>query len=217
MARNTKSTNTQRKVEAHFTLSIQLESKQAELLATLPWFNQRFLLPGEAVNDYDVQFQLLIDSIEVHDALDLILVKDIHEELRDVQRMRAVRRSTMLNGMIKKLVRLLDPHYRNVFDDPLAYEVVTAWEQGTEEGTTQFNQLLEKLNVTLNALQAGAFELEAKHLKQIDDQFTRHEKNIRETIKMIDIRRNHKVMRKRLEFDLQQDERALLESKSNGD
>ena len=89
------------------TLALELNDNQAELLAQIPWFNERFLLPGEEVSSYDLQLQRLIDSVEVKDALDLILVKDIHDELREVQRMRALRQSVLLRGMEGKLGSLL--------------------------------------------------------------------------------------------------------------
>jgi hypothetical protein len=196
-------------------LSITLNSPQAESLAAVPWFNQRYLLPGEQVSDYDQQLQLLVDSVEVKDALDLVLVKDIHDELREVQKMRALRQSILLRGMSKKLdILLKDPHtYKS---DPRVKNVLYDWEANSEDGQAQLVSLLDEAQATINTLMAGAYTIEAKTLDKLEQQLARHEKNLRETLKMMDARRNHAVMRNRLEFDLEQEKLQLINDNSDG-
>jgi len=195
--------------QAKNTLALELNGNQVQLLVQIPWFNERFLLPGEEVSDYDCQLQLLIDSIEAKDALDLILVKDIHDELREVQRMRALRQSVLLQGMVDKLNRILKTPYG--YEDDLRGEVLLlAWENRPEEGHKKLLVLLKEAGITLNGLMAEAYSLKAKTLDKVEHQLARHEKNVRETFKMIDVRRNHALMRQRLEFDLEQDRQQLL-------
>ena len=77
--------------------------------------------------------------------------------------------------------------------------------------------LLEEVDTTMGALMADAFSLKLKSLQQLDVQLSRHEKNVRETLKMIDTRHNHKLMRQRIEFDLEQDRQKLIADQSDGD
>ena len=196
------------------TLALEINDNQAELLAQIPWFNERFLLPGEEVSDYDLQLQRLIDSVEVKDALDLILVKDIHDELREVQRMRALRQSVLLRGMADTSIYLLSGSYG--FDEDTRIELaLLVWESDPEKGSKHLSSLLEEVGLTMNGLMAEAYTLKAKTLDKLDQQLARHEKNVRETLKMIDTRRNHALVRQRLEFDLEQDRQQLLIDKND--
>ncbi len=196
------------------TLALELNDNQAELLAQIPWFNERFLLPGEEVSSYDLQLQRLIDSVEVKDALDLILVKDIHDELREVQRMRALRQSVLLRGMEGKLGSLLSGFFE-LDDNPRSKLAFLAWENDPEEGYQHISKLLDEAEITMNGLMAEAYTLKANTLDKVEQQLARHEKNVRETLKMIDTRRNHALVRQRLEFDLEQDRQQLLIDKND--
>jgi len=195
-------------------LALELNDNQTELLAQIPWFNERFLLPGEDVSDYDLQLQRLIDSVEVKDALDLILVKDIHDELREVQRMRALRQSVLLRGMESKLDSLLRGPY-GLDDATRAKLAFLAWETDPQTGSQDITSLLQEVGSTMNGLMAAAYTLTANTLDKVEQQLARHEKNVRETLKMIDTRRNHDLVRQRLEFDLEKDRQQLLINKND--
>ena len=194
---------------------LDLNAEQTELLANIPWFNTRYLLPGEAVSDYDNDLQRLVESIEVKDPLDAILAKDIHDDLREVQRMRALRQAILLRGMRNKLTSLLSGPY-GLNDNSQADAAFTLWESNPENGYEAILILLEEVGVTMDSLQADAFSRELKELQLLDIQLGRYEKNIRETLKMIDARNNHKVMRQRIEFDLEQDQQKRLIDKTDG-
>jgi len=196
-------------------LSIILNSPQAESLAAVPWFNERYLLPGEQVSDYDQQLQLLVDSIEVKDALDLILVKDIHDELREVQRLRALRKSVLLRAMVGKLNQILKTPY-GYEDDLRGESTLLAWENNPEKGYKKLLVLLKEVGITLDGLMAEAYTFRFKILDKVEQQSARHEKNVREILKMMDRRHNHAVMRQRLEFDLEQEKQKLINDNSDG-
>ena len=196
-------------------LSIILNSPQAESLAAVPWFNERYLLPGEQVSDYDQQLQLLVDSIEVKDALDLILVKDIHDELREVQRLRALRKSVLLRAMVGKLNQILKTPY-GYEDDLRGESTLLAWENNPEKGYKKLLVLLKEVGITLDGLMAEAYTFRFKILDKVEQQSARHEKNVREILKMMDRRHNHAVMRQRLEFDLEQEKLQLINDNSDG-
>ena len=67
----------------------------------------------------------------------------------------------------------------------------------------------------MNGLMTEAYTLTADTLDRVEQQLAQHEKNVRETLKMIDTRRNHALVRQRLEFDLEQDRQQLLIDKND--
>jgi len=197
-------------------LALEINDNQTKLLAQIPWFNERFLLPGEEVSNYDLQLQLLIDSVEAKDALDLILVKDIHDELREVQRMRAIRQSVLLRGMADKLGSLLGVGQSYGLDKGSRAKLAfLAWENDPEGDSQHISKLLDEVKTTMNGLMTEAYTLTADTLDRVEQQLAQHEKNVRETLKMIDTRRNHALVRQRLEFDLEQDRQQLLIDKND--
>jgi len=53
-------------------------------------------------------------------------------------------------------------------------------------------------------LSGGAYKIEAKNLAQVDNQMARHQKNVRESLKLIEMRRNNALVRQRLEREMEQ-------------
>jgi len=198
------------------TIVLDLNDEQTELLASVPWFNERYLLPGESVSDYDIDLQRLVESIDVKDPLDAILVKEIHDELREVQRMRALRQAILLRGMSHDLSNSLTNSYSRQ-DDLRVTMAVAEWQASPGKEPKALLILLSEAGITMERLLADAYKTETKQLQRLEVQVARHEKNVRETLKMIDIRRNHKLMRQRIEFDLEQDRQKLIADQSDGD
>jgi len=195
-------------------LDSQLSADEAELLSKIPWFNERYLLPGESVSDYDASLQLLVESVVVNDALDAILVKDIHDELREVQRLRVLRQSFFIRGMASRLSDLLSAHF-SMDEDPRVTEVLAAWREDPEVGNEALFELLDDLGVTMDEISVSVFSRSAKNLQLLEQQLARHEKNVRESLKMIDARRNHALVRERLAFDLERDRQQQLTCNSD--
>ena len=195
-------------------LGSQLSADEAELLSKIPWFNERYLLPGESLSDYDTSLQLLVESVVVKDALDAILVKDIHDELREVQRLRVLRQSFFIRGMAGRLSDLLSAHF-SVDEDPRVTEVLAAWREDPEVGNEALFELLDELGVTMDEIRVSVFTRSAKNLQLLEQQLARHEKNVRESLKMIDARRNHALVRERLAFDLERDRQQQLTCNSD--
>jgi len=192
----------------------QLSSDEAELLSKIPWFNERYLLPGESLSDYDTSLQLLVESVVVKDALDAVLVKDIHDELREVQRLRVLRQSFFIRGMTGRLSDLLSAHF-SVDEDPRVTEVLVAWREDPEIGNEALSELLDDLGVTMDEIRVSVFTRSVKNLQLLEQQLARHEKNVRESLKMIDARRNHALVRERLAFDLERDRQQQLTCNSD--
>jgi len=192
-------------------MNLDLEPEQAELVSQIPWFNERYLLPGERVNDYDLRLQLLIDSIKIRDALDAILAKDIHDELREVQRMRTLRQSILLKGMRSSLTTLLSGGIYSFDEDPRVTHAFEIWDKYPESGNDAILELLEGVGATMGSLMADVFAIESDKLQLLELQLSRHEKNVRETLKMIDLRRNHDVMRQRIESDLEYEQSRRID------
>ncbi len=195
-------------------LGSQLGADEAEVLSKIPWFNERYLLPGESVSDYDTSLQLLVESVVVKDALDAILVKDIHDELREVQRLRVLRQSFFIRGMASRLSDLLSAHF-SMDEDPRVTEVLAAWREDPEVGNAALFDLLDELGVTMDEISVSVFSRSAKNLQLLEQQLARHEKNVRESLKMIDARRNHALVRERLAFDLERDRQQQLTCNSD--
>ena len=192
-------------------MNLDLEPEQAELVSQIPWFNERYLLPGERVNDYDLRLQLLIDSVKIRDALDAILVKDLHDELREVQRMRTLRQSILLKGMRSSLTTLLSGGIYSFDEDPRVTNAFEIWDKYPESGNEAILELLEGVGATMGSLMADVFAIESDKLQLLELQLSRHEKNVRETLKMIDLRRNHDVMRQRIESDLEYEQSRRID------
>jgi hypothetical protein len=192
----------------------QLSADEAELLSKIPWFNERYLLPGESLSDYDTSLQLLVESVVVNDALDAILVKDIHDELREVQRLRVLRQSFFIRGMASRLSDLLSAHF-SMDEDPRVTEVLAAWREDPKVGNEALSELLDELGVTMDEISVSVFTRSAKNIQLLEQQLARHEKNVRESLKMIDARRNHALVRERLAFDLERDRQQQLTCNSN--
>lgn len=200
--------------QSNNTLALELDSTPAELLAQIPWFNERYLLPGEEISDYDSQLQSLIDSVEVNDALDLILVKDIHDELREVQRMRALRQALILKGMANALSRELSGSYLPP-NEPRVEFALALWDTDPQAGNNAFIKLLDEAEMTMGSLMSDSYLTHSKQQQQLELQLARHEKNVRESLKMIEQRKNHKLMRQRIELDIKKEEQQLLTDSSD--
>lgn len=215
--KKTKKKSPKHKSELTLRLDGALEPRQAELVAKIPWFNERYLLPGEEASDYDLHLQLLIESIGVKDTLDAILIKDIHDELREVHRMRALRQAILLRGMARQLSIALRTSYSSG-DEARVEDVFELWNTDHKAGNKALTKLLDEADITIGRLMADAFSMESKKLQQLELQLARHEKNVRETLKMIDLRKNHMLMRQRVEFDLEHDrqQRSIDNSDGNG-
>jgi len=75
--------------------------------------------------------------------------------------------------------------------------------------------LLDELGVTMDEISVSVFSRSAKNLQVLEQQLARHEKNVRESLKMIDARRNHALVRERLAFDLERDRQQQLTCNSD--
>jgi hypothetical protein len=62
----------------------------------------------------------------------------------------------------------------------------------------------------MDEISVSVFSRSAKNLQLLEQQLARHEKNVRESLKMIDTRRNHALVRERLAFDLERDRQQQL-------
>ena len=90
-------------------------------------------------------------------------------------------------------------------EDPRVTEVLATWREDPEVGNEALFELLDELGVTMDEIRVSVFSRSAKNLQLLEQQLARHEKNVRESLKMIDARRNHALVRERLAFDLERD------------
>ena len=185
-----------------------------KLLNQIPWLKDRYLLPGEKAEDYDLRLKTLVDSIEIYNALDAIMVKDIHDEMREIHRLQMVKSTLLVDGMRHHLNNALSPtgyHFEKYDLDPNLTELITDWQSGDESVGRRFLAYIKRNGFTLAELQMKAYKIEAKSLAQVDNQMARHQKNVRESLKLIEMRRNNALVRQRLEQEIEQLSENTLE------
>jgi len=177
-----------------------------ERLDQIPWLKDRYLLPGEEAEDYDLRLQALLDSIETHNALDAIMAKDIHDEMFEMHRLRTLKNTFLVDGMRKYVDKLLGGYYEN-FDtdevDPEISKFVTGWLDGDKSVVPGFVSFIESKGIALPDLQMHAFRINADDILQVDIQMARHQKNISESLKLIEMRRNNSLARQRIEQEME--------------
>ncbi|MCH8163949.1 MAG: hypothetical protein IIA99_07670, partial [Proteobacteria bacterium] len=137
---------------------------------------------------------------------DAILVKDIHDEMREMHRLRILKNTFIVDGMRYHLNKEIGGqiYYSNKGDvSPEIFDLVTRWQNGDESVGQPFLALIRKAGLTLAELQLRAFESKFRHLTLVDDLMARHQKNIKESFKLIDMRHNNALVRQRIEQELQ--------------
>ena len=173
-----------------------------ESIDQIPWLKDRYLIPGEEAEDYDLRLQALLDSIETHNALDAIMAKDIHDEMFEMHRLRTLKNTFLVDGMRKYVDKLLGGYYEN-FDtdevDPEISKFVTGWLDGDKSVVPGFVSFIESKGLALPDLQMHAFRINADDILQVDIQMARHQKNISESLKLIEMRCNNSLARQRKE------------------
>ena len=177
-----------------------------EILDKIPWLKDRYLLPGEDAADYDLRLQALVESIEIYNALDAILVKDIHDEMREIHRLKILKNTFLVDGMRKYLDRELgvsSRQYDRSEADLELSKIITGWFSGDDSAAPGLVSFIENMDITLADLQMQAFKEKAKDILQVDIQMTRHQKNVRESLKLIEMRRNNSLARQRLEQEME--------------
>jgi len=177
-----------------------------ESLDQIPWLKERYLLPGEKAKDYDLRLKALVDSIGIHNALDAILVKDIHDEMCEMHRLRILKNTFLVNGMRKYLDRKLSDS--SLIDsvvsvDPEISKFVSGWLNGDESVVPDFVDFLESKGLTLTELKMSSFRMNQENIMMVDNQMVRHQKNIRESLKLIEMRRNNVLARQRIEQEIE--------------
>lgn len=182
------------------------------LLDQIPWLKDRYLLPGEEAEDYDLRLKALVDSIEIHNALDAILVKDIHDEMCEMHRLRSLKNILLLDGMrmnlnaeIRHAIHYGDINRDNNKDSYLEVKkLIIRLQNGDESVVPSLLASIKKAGLTLAELQVQAYRGVAKDLVLVDNQMVRHQKNIRELLKLIEMRRNNSLARLRIEQEMEQ-------------
>ena len=177
-----------------------------ELLDKVPWLKDRYLLPGEEAEDYDLRLKALLDSIEINNALDAIMVKDIHDEMREIHRLKILKNTFLVDGMYKYLNRKMGGSYygNNMSEVELEISKFITGSLGGDEGdASDFVSFIKSMDITLADLQMHAFKEKAEDILQVDIQMVRHQKNVRESLKLIEMRRNNALARQRLEQEME--------------
>ncbi len=177
-----------------------------EYLDQIPWLKDRYLIPGEEAEDYDLRLQALLDSIEIHNALDAIMVKDIHDELFEMHRLRTLKNMFIVDGMGNYLDEKLDgPHLYNELGefDPEIIELINDWLKGDESVNQRFHTFIEREGITLAEMQTKAYGEKFDDILKIDLQMARHQKNVRESLRMIEMHHNNALARQRLEQEME--------------
>ena len=180
-------------------------------LNKIPWLKDRYLLPGENAKDYDIRLKALVDSIEIHNALDAILVKDIHDEMCEMHRLRSLKNILLLDGMLMDLNEKIRHaiHYEDLKRDNNkdsyleVKKLIIRLQNGDESVVPSLLASIKKAGLTLAELQVQAYRGVAKNLVLVDNQMVRHQKNIRELLKLIEMRRNNALARQRLEQEME--------------
>jgi len=187
-----------------------------KLLNQIPWLKDRYLLPGEKAMDYDLRLKALIESLEIDNALDAILVKDIHDEMCEMHRLRTLKNILLLDGMrinLSERIRSLNYSRSNDKDSYLEIrELIKRLQSGEESVVQPFLASIKKAGLTLAELQVQAYRRVAKSLVQVDNQMTRHQKNVRESLKLIEMRRNNTLARQRIEQEMERLNANMLEA-----
>lgn len=186
-----------------------------KLLNQIPWLKDRYLLPGEKAEDYDLRLKALVDSIEIYNALDAIMVKDIHDEMREIHRLQMVKSTLLVDGMRHHINIALSStgyHFEKYDLDPNLTELITDWQSGDESAGRRFLAYIKRNGFTLAELQVQAYRRVAKSLVQVDNQMTRHQKNVRESLKLIEMRRNNTLARQRIEQEMERLNANMLEA-----
>ena len=182
-----------------------------KLLDQILWLKDRYLLPGEEAEDYDLRLKALVDSIEIHNALDAILVKDIHDEMCEMHRLRSLKNILLLDGMRMDLNADIRHaiHYEDIKRDTNkdSYleikKFIIRLQNGEESVIPSLLAAIKKAGLTLAELQVQAYRRVANNLVLVDNQMVRHQKNIREFLKLIEMRRNNALARQRLEQEME--------------
>lgn len=182
-----------------------------DLLDQIPWLKDRYLLPGEEAEDYDLRLKALVDSIEIHNALDAILVKDIHDEMCEMHRLRSLKNILLLDGMLMDLNEKIRHamHYEDLKRDNNkdsyleVKKLIIRLQNGDESVIPSLLAPIKKAGLTLAELQVQAYRRVANNLVLVDNQMVRHQKNIRELLKLIEMRRNNALARQRLEQEME--------------
>jgi len=76
-------------------------------------------------------------------------------------------------------------------------------QNGDESVVPSLLASIKKTDLTLAELQVQAYMRVANNLVQVDNQMVRHQKNIREFLKLIEMRRNNALARQRLEQEME--------------
>ena len=111
--------------------------------------------------------------------------------------------------MVTRLSELLRGHYGSR-EEPRVTKALATWRQDPELGNEEISVLLDEVRVTMDEIRVRVFSRIASNLQMLEQQLARHEKNVRESLKMIDARRNHTLMRERVAFDLERDRRQQI-------
>ena len=91
----------------------------------------------------------------------------------------------------------------NEDDDLEISKFVTGWLSGDESVFPGFVDFIENNGITLTELRIQAYREVAKDLELVEDQMAHHQKNVRELLKLIEMRRNNKLARQRLEQEME--------------
>lgn len=177
-----------------------------EALNQIPWLKDRYLLPGESAADYDLRLKAQVDSIEIYNALDAILVKDIHDEMCEMHRLRTLKNMFIAEGMRLYIERRIDGDH--LYDDngtfnPEVGQLITGWLNGDESVGERFLAFLVSEGTTLAEMRVKVYEDTVDDILLVDSQLARHQKNVRESFKLIEMRRNNALARQRLEQEIE--------------
>ena len=124
-----------------------------------------------------------------------------------MNRLRTLAKTFLVDGMRKYLVDKLsgtDVYVSIDEDDDLEIsKFFTGWLSGDESVFPGFVDFIENNGITLTELRMQAYREVADDLELVDNQMARHQKNVRELLKLIEMRRNNKLARQRLEQEME--------------